>query len=50
MTQFWVNSSPALANPSDLPDLLLGYADGCGHKGAVAHLGIVAHLDSFIKW
>ncbi len=30
-------------------NLLLGHADGLGQEGVVVHLGIVAHLDSFIK-
>jgi hypothetical protein len=42
-------SSQALTKLSGLPDLLLGHADGRGNEGAVGHLGIEAHLDSFIE-
>ncbi len=45
IAQVWVYSSQALAKPSYLPDLLLGHTNGRGHKDAVAHQGIVAHLD-----
>ncbi len=31
---------------SGFPYLLLGHANGRGPKGAVMHLGIIAHLDS----
>ncbi len=49
MAQAWVNSSQALATFSGLPDLLLGHADGLGCEGAFPHLGVVAHLGSFIE-
>ncbi len=49
IAQVWVYSSQALAKLSNLPDPLLGHADGRGHDGAVEHLGVVAHLGSFIK-
>jgi hypothetical protein len=45
ISQVWFYSSQALAKPSDLPDLLLGHANGRGHKDAVVHLGIISHLD-----
>jgi len=34
---------------SGLPDQLLGHANGFGGEGAVAHLGVIAHLGSFIE-
>jgi hypothetical protein len=49
IAQVWLRSSQAFDNPLWSSDLLLGHAEGFGHKGAVAHLGIAAHLDSFIK-
>ena len=49
MAQVWVYSSQALTMFSGLPDLLLGHADGFGREGAVPHLGVVAHLGSFIE-
>ena len=49
MAQVWVYSSLALTMLSGLPDLLLGYADGRGHEGAVEHLGVLAHLDSLLS-
>jgi hypothetical protein len=30
-------------------DLLLGHTGDLGQKGVVVHLGVVAHLDCFIK-
>jgi len=45
----WVYSSQALTTFSGLPDLLLGHANGLGREGAVMHLGVVAHLGSFIE-
>ncbi len=48
--QVWVYSSHALAKLSDLPDQLLGHANGYDHKGEVAHLDILVHLGSFIEF
>jgi hypothetical protein len=45
IAQAWVYYCQALTKPSGLPDLLLGHVNGCGHKVAANHLGIVAHLD-----
>jgi hypothetical protein len=53
ITQVWVFSGQALAKPSGLPDLFFGHTNGRGHKGAIAaiaHLDIVAHLDTFIEY
>ncbi len=49
IAQVWLHSSQAFDNPLWSSDLLLGHADGFGHEGAVEHLGVEAHLDSFIK-
>ncbi len=48
IAQVWVYSSQALTMFSGLLDLLLGHAAGLGREGAVMHLGVVAHLGSFI--
>jgi hypothetical protein len=45
----WLYSSQAFDKPLWSSDLLLRHADGLGHKGVVLHLGVVAHLDSFIE-
>ncbi len=34
---------------SGFTDLLLGHAVGLGEEGVVVHLGVVAHLDCFVK-
>ncbi len=50
--QVWVYSGQALAKPSGLQDLFFGHTNGRGHEGAtaaIAHLGIVAHLDTFLS-
>ncbi len=49
ITQVWVYYSQAKAKLLDLPDLLLGPATGLGHEGVVVHLGVIAHLVSFIE-
>ena len=49
MAQVWLYSSQAFDNPLWSSDLLLGHAEGLGHEGVGFHLGVVAHLDIFIK-
>ncbi len=49
ISQVWLHSSQAFDNPLWSSDLLLGHAEGLGHEGVVVHLGIAAHLNSFIK-
>jgi len=48
ITQVWLYSSQAFDNSLWSSDILLGHTEGLGHEGVGLHLGIEAHLDSFI--
>jgi hypothetical protein len=49
IAQVWFHSSQAFDKPLWSSDLLLGHTEGLGHEGVALHLGVVVHLDSFIK-
>ena len=49
IAQVWLHSSQEFDNPLWSSDLLLGQAEGLGHEGAVAYLGVVAHLNSALS-
>ncbi len=49
MAQVLFYSSQAFDHVFWSSDLLLGHAYGLGQEGVAIHLGVVSHLDSFIK-